>query len=139
MISDEDADIFLSEIHELSEKDQASERLIYNVTEDILLAMQDCGVSQANLAKSLGKTPAYISSLLNGSRNMTLKTLSDINFALDTKLKVCILRNGVDVSLPIVPPMESSKFNVDSSVSANYGPGIISVNIVMRNEKVSFC
>lgn len=67
----------------------AAEELTFNVTEDILIQMEDRGVSKSDLAEKLGKTKAYISQLLSGSRNMTLRTLADICFALDIKPTVC--------------------------------------------------
>ncbi|GEM_PF-1009922 len=67
----------------------ASEELTFNVTEDILIQMEDKGVSKSELAEKLGKTKSHISQLLSGSRNMTLRTLADICFALDVKPTVC--------------------------------------------------
>ncbi len=113
----------------------AGERLIFNVTEDILLAMQDAGVTQSELAKRMGKSRAFVSQILDGTRNMTLKTLSDINFILGTELKVCILKDGVDVSLPLVPPLESREFSVDSNI--NLGANKIFINIKMPSMSLS--
>jgi len=81
----------------------ASERLIFNTTEDILLAMQDSGVSQTDLAKKMGKSKSYISQILDGSRNLTLKTLSDITYALGAEVRLSIFKDGRDVSHQIVP------------------------------------
>ncbi|TDN64281.1 helix-turn-helix domain-containing protein [Scandinavium goeteborgense] len=63
----------------------AAEELTFNVTEDILIQMEDKDISKSELADKLGKTKSYISQLLSGSRNMTLRTLSDICFALNIK------------------------------------------------------
>lgn len=63
----------------------AAEELTFNVTEDILIQMEDAEISKSELADKLGKTKSYISQLLSGSRNMTLRTLSDICFALNIK------------------------------------------------------
>jgi len=88
-------------------REMAYERLIFNTTEDILLAMEDTGFSQADLARKLGKTSAHVSQLLNGTRNMTLKTLSDITYALGVATRVRIYHKGIDVSHPIVPATTS--------------------------------
>lgn len=112
----------------------AGERLIFNVTEDILLAMQDSGISQSELARKMGKSRSYVSNLLDGTRNMTLKTLSDINFILGTDLKVCILKNGMDVSLPIVPPLDSRRFSVKSNLE--HTENKISIKITMPSMSV---
>lgn len=63
----------------------ASEELTFNVTEDILILMEDKDISKKDLADKLGKTKAYISQLLSGSKNMTLKTLSDVCHAMGVK------------------------------------------------------
>ena len=62
-----------------------SEELIYNVTEDLLILMEEKGISKNDLANELNKSKAYVSQVLSGSRNMTLNTLSDICFALKVK------------------------------------------------------
>lgn len=61
----------------------ARERLVYNVTEDILVALEDMGVSKKELARRLGKSRSYVTQILSGARNMTLGSLSDICFALN--------------------------------------------------------
>ncbi|MDX8410610.1 MAG: helix-turn-helix transcriptional regulator [Mariprofundaceae bacterium] len=60
----------------------AQERLMFEVTEAIHLKMEELGVNRAYLAGRLGKSKAYVSQLLSGSRNMTLRSLADISFAL---------------------------------------------------------
>jgi len=63
-------------------KAYAREGLILDVTEQIWEALNRKGWNQAKLAEALGVTASYVSQLLNGSRNMTLRTLSDIVYAL---------------------------------------------------------
>ncbi|EPB5652907.1 transcriptional regulator [Citrobacter braakii] len=98
----------------ISEREMASERLVFNATEDILLAMQDAGVNKCELAKKLGKSASHVSQLLDGTRNMTLKTLSDISYALGAEARVVILKNGCDVSCPIVPAQKHYVTNLNS-------------------------
>ncbi|KMK17760.1 hypothetical protein ABW09_11985 [Pluralibacter gergoviae] len=100
------------EFPEISDREMACERLRFNTTEDILLAMQDSGTSKAELAKKLGKSKSYISQVLDGSRNMTLNTLSDIAYALNAEISVIVYRNGVDVSHQVAPSRSWSK-NID--------------------------
>ncbi len=66
----------------------AKQELVYNVTEDLLVILEDMGVSKVELAKKLGKSKSYVSQVLSGARNMTLGTLSDICFALDFKPEI---------------------------------------------------
>lgn len=61
----------------------AQETLITSVTEEIWKAMEEAGINKAELARKLGATKGYVTQVLNGSRNMTLRTLADICFALD--------------------------------------------------------
>lgn len=69
----------------------AREELIYNVTEDLLVAMELLDVSKKELARRLGRSKSYVTQLLSGARNMTLGTLSDICFALDMAPRVTLL------------------------------------------------
>jgi transcriptional regulator with XRE-family HTH domain len=68
------------------ERDLARGAYLFRVTEDIQVAMEDKGVSKAELAQRLGKSKARISQLLGGSSNMTIGTLADIAFALGLTL-----------------------------------------------------
>lgn len=64
------------------------EGLILQVTEEIWEALESKGWNKAQLANALGKSKSYVTQLLNGSRNMTLRTLSDICFALGVPVRV---------------------------------------------------
>lgn len=63
----------------------AQELLITEVTEAVWRVMQDVRVNKSELAQSMGATKGHISQVLSGSRNMTLRTLSDICFALGSR------------------------------------------------------
>jgi len=78
------------EFSRAEERVYAREELVYNVTEDILVALEDLDVSKKELARRLGKSRSYVTQILSGARNMTLGTLSDICFALGIKPKVSI-------------------------------------------------
>ena len=62
------------------------EKLILNVTELILEKMEEKGLSKSQLANMLGTDKSHVTQLLRGSRNMTLRTISDIFFGLDCKV-----------------------------------------------------
>lgn len=64
------------------------EYLILTATEKICEWMEENDVSRTQLADRIGKTPAYVSQLLSGSRNMTLRTLADLAFALDRRVEL---------------------------------------------------
>ena len=54
------------------------ERSILDTTELICDVMQKSGVTRADLADLLGKTRGYVSQLLDGTANMTVRTISDV-------------------------------------------------------------
>lgn len=60
------------------------EELILDVTELILEKMEQKGISKSKLAEMLNTNKSHITQLLRGSRNMTLRTVSDIFFKLDS-------------------------------------------------------
>ncbi len=63
----------------------AQERLIAETAEAVWAALEHAGVTKTELADRMGTTRGYISQVLGGSRNMTLRTLADICHALDLK------------------------------------------------------
>jgi transcriptional regulator with XRE-family HTH domain len=64
------------------------ERVIFEVTERLCELMQEKGVSRSDLAERLGKTKGYISQILSGSANLTLRSMSDLYLALDREFHV---------------------------------------------------
>ena len=61
------------------------ERLILDVTELLAGALEDDGVTRAELSRRLGRTPGFVSQLLGGGRNLTLRTIADIAAALSLR------------------------------------------------------
>ena len=59
------------------------EGLILEATEAICAAMEKRCMSKAVLAGRLGTSKAYVTQLLKGNRNMTLRTFASIAFALN--------------------------------------------------------
>lgn len=64
------------------------EGLILDITEDVCKAMEEKGIDRAELADKLGVSRAFISKLLNGTPNLTIKTLMKIADALGRELSV---------------------------------------------------
>lgn len=83
------------------------ERTILDVTELICRLMKENGVSKADLARRLGKSKAYITTLLDGGTNMTLRTISDV---------MCVLGSSLYVSDR--PVEHSFKLEVPSCLAA---------------------
>lgn len=68
----------------------AQEMLITEVTECICVFMQEQKISQAELAHRLDKSNEFVSQLLGGGRNLTLRTLADIVKAFEGQVSFSI-------------------------------------------------
>jgi len=64
------------------------ERLILEATEGICEAMEAKGLTRADLARRIGKSRAYVTQILSGARNMTLRTLADVFFVCGARVQV---------------------------------------------------
>lgn len=62
------------------------ESLSFEATELISKLMEEQKISKSALATLLGKSRAYVTQILNGSRNMTLHTAADVAFALGHRI-----------------------------------------------------
>jgi hypothetical protein len=56
------------------------------IYEEVLAAFREAAISQATLAKRLGKRPEQISRLLSGPGNWTIDTAAELLFAIDGSL-----------------------------------------------------
>lgn len=74
------------------------ERTILDATERICELMLKNKVTRSDLAYRLGKSKGYVSQLLDGERNMTLRTLSDVFVALGRAVHItdANLNSGID-------------------------------------------
>ena len=61
------------------------EELILDVTERLTEALRDTGMTRAELARRLGRTPGFVSQVFAGGRNLTLRTISDVAAALSLR------------------------------------------------------
>lgn len=86
----------------------AREELIYNVTEDLLVILEDLNISKKELSERLGTSKPYVTQVLSGSRNMTLGSFSDICFALGFKPQIKL------------PVQEEEIHNTESVSKANW-------------------
>lgn len=72
-----------SQIEQLVEGEEGmrlfqQERVILSATERICEAMEEKGINRKSLADALGTSKSFVTQLLDGTRNMTLRTLSDV-------------------------------------------------------------
>ena len=79
------------------------EKSILHITQRIWDLMEETGVSRAELASRLGKSRSFVSQVLSGRTNMTVRTLSSILTALgrDFRLEISPLgKPGVGATNP---------------------------------------
>ncbi|MFW5731715.1 MAG: helix-turn-helix domain-containing protein [Planctomycetota bacterium] len=70
------------------------EEAIMDVTELICEIMEDQGVSRSELAERLGTSKSNVTQTLDGTRNMTVRKISDMLFELGHSLKVDVREPG---------------------------------------------
>ncbi len=64
------------------------EELILDVTEALSEMLEEKDVAQTMLAQKLGKTKGFVSQILAGGRNLTLRTIADIADALGYRTRI---------------------------------------------------
>jgi len=72
----------------------AQEELILEVTETICELLEKEKISRKELADRLGKSKGFISQLLNGGRNLTLRTVADILHVLGYRASLTPFKEG---------------------------------------------
>jgi transcriptional regulator with XRE-family HTH domain len=72
----------------------AQEDLILEVTEAICELLENEKLSRKELADRLGKTKGFVSQLLNGGRNLTLRTVADILHVLGYRAQLTPFKEG---------------------------------------------
>lgn len=73
---------------EEAKKLYAQESLIIDTSEDFLTLMDDAGFTKSKLSKQMGKSKSFVTQSLNGKRNLTLRTLADMAYAIGAKVTV---------------------------------------------------
>ena len=64
------------------------EEFILAATELIFSLMEEAGITKAELARRVGRSRGYLTQVLDGTRNMTLRTLAELAAALGHR--VCL-------------------------------------------------
>jgi transcriptional regulator with XRE-family HTH domain len=76
----------------------AEEALIVDVAEQIWAAMESAKITKSEIADRLHKSKAFISQMLNGSRNMTLRSLADIAHCIGYRVNLSLERQDAVVA-----------------------------------------
>ena len=71
-----------------------AECAIVEFTEDMAKRMQELGITRSELARRLDTSPAYITKILQGNANFTLKSMVRIAAALESDLKTHLQPEG---------------------------------------------
>jgi transcriptional regulator with XRE-family HTH domain len=64
------------------------EKLMIDATETISRVMEEKGVTRAELAKRIGKSRAFVTQILSGNQNITLRTIADVLYVLDCQAEM---------------------------------------------------
>lgn len=117
----------------------AQEDLIMDVTENFCRIIEEEKLTRSKLAHIMGKTKGYVSQLMNGNRNITLRVLSDVAYHLGYNVKVVLRKRGVKsepVKLNLVFDMKAQskekfflKNEPEMRACANFGNSMSRVGI----------
>ena len=69
-----------------NQKIYEQERLVVDTTELISSVMEATSTKRGELAHQLGRSKAYVTQILRGNQNLTLKTIADVFFALNYRV-----------------------------------------------------
>lgn len=74
----------------------AQEKVLFTAAETIYQAMQERQVGKSELADLVNKKPAFITRVLKGDHNITLKTLAELATALDRQVVLEFKETGLN-------------------------------------------
>jgi transcriptional regulator with XRE-family HTH domain len=91
-----------------------TERAIVRATSQIEEVMEAKGIGRSELAKMLGKTPGWVTQLLDGERNKTLRTIAYVFAVLDMQFET-----GYTPLVAAAGPREGSLQAASGGISPN--------------------
>ena len=74
--------------------DFLTETAILDFTEKLVGKMHQAGLCRAELTQKLGVSRPFVTKLLNGNPNMTIKTMVSIAHALECEMKIALRRKA---------------------------------------------
>lgn len=96
------------------------ERLIFEVTEALSEALAKERITKAELAERLNKTKGFVSQILAGGRNLTLRTIADFADALRCQIRIQLVKEARPEEMLSRPSVSRFGFEaVDWSFSHN--------------------
>ncbi len=70
------------------------ERMILQITQTLCEALAEAKITRSDLAKRMGKSQAFVSQILAGGRNLTLRTVADVLTAIECEVDVRVKSRG---------------------------------------------
>jgi transcriptional regulator with XRE-family HTH domain len=83
---------------ETFERELYAEELILDLTEQIVAAMKELGVNRTELAARMGVSKAFVTKLLRGNTNITLKTMASLARSLGCNVNIKVCPKDVELS-----------------------------------------
>ena len=87
---------------------------ILEITDEICSVMESKDINRAELARRLGKTKSFVSRILNGNSNFTLRTMLEFADALDEELYVSLRRTPFQTVFVTAHPRETTAMTSES-------------------------
>ena len=84
----------------------------YSFVEDLHMATVEQGITYAQLAAKIGKSPAYITRVMRGDYNLTIATMVKLARALDLKLKLGLENPALEITASFSVPALDPKSNI---------------------------
>jgi len=95
--------------------------------EDLYRLMERAGINRAELAEAAGVSPAFVSKVLNGSTNYTLKTMAKLARAAGAVLQVRVIDEEREVVRVVSPETAARLDDRELSSVANHGEALTEV------------
>ncbi len=91
--------------------DFMTETAIIDFTEKIVNKMQKMGMSRSDLADKLGVSKPFITKVLNGNPNLTIRSMVAISHALDCDLNLEMCPKGFEIrTFAVAKKIDTDKF-----------------------------
>ncbi len=78
-----------------------AEELILDLTEQVIVAMKELGVNRTELAARMGVSKAFITKLLRGNTNITLRTMASLARSLGCNVNIDVCPKDVELAVKL--------------------------------------
>lgn len=101
----------------------AEEALLLAAAAELERQMQTANVTKSQLAERLGQSKAHVTQVLTGQRNMTLRTLADLAWAMEATVSVHVMPKTAHADWSVARPgsfgfvVATKRLDVDTSAA----------------------